>query len=94
MQRWTHGHEASAAVCDAALSDQLAAAVEACGATARRMPSGAGHDAMAFDRIIPIAMLFVRCRGGVSHNPAEFASAADIDIAARVLSTFIDRIGS
>jgi allantoate deiminase len=94
MQRWTHGHEASAAVCDATLSDQLAAAVEACGATARRMPSGAGHDAMAFDRIIPFAMLFVRCRGGVSHNPAEFASAADIDIAARVLATFIDRIGS
>ena len=48
---------------------------------------------MAFDRIIPFAMLFVRCRGGVSHNPAEFASPADIDIAARVLSTFIDRIG-
>jgi len=94
MQRWSHGHEASAAVCDPALSDQLAAAAEACGATPRRMPSGAGHDAMAFDRIIPFAMLFVRCRGGVSHNPAEFASAADIDIAARVLSTFIDRIGS
>jgi allantoate deiminase len=72
----------------------MAAAVEACGATARRMPSGAGHDAMAFDRIIPFAMLFVRCRGGVSHNPAEFASPADIDIATRVLSTFIDRIGS
>ena len=58
------------------------------------MPSGAGHDAMAFDRIIPFAMLFVRCRGGVSHNPAEFASPADIDLAARVLSTFLDRIGT
>jgi allantoate deiminase len=36
-------------------------------------------------------MLFVRCRGGVSHNPDEY-SAADIDIAARVLSNFLDRI--
>jgi allantoate deiminase len=56
------------------------------------MPSGAGHDAMAFDKIIPFAMLFVRCRGGVSHNPDEFASPADIDSAARVLSAFLDRI--
>jgi allantoate deiminase len=56
------------------------------------MPSGAGHDAMAFDKIIPFAMLFVRCRAGVSHNPDEFASPADIDIAARVLTAFLDRI--
>ena len=93
-QRFTPGHQAPAAHCDERLSDQLAAAALACGATPRRMPSGAGHDAMAFDKIIPFAMLFVRCRGGVSHNPDEFASPADIDIAARVLSTFLDRIGT
>ena len=87
------GHEVPAAVCDDQLSDQLAQAVESFGVTPRRLPSGAGHDAMAFDRIIPFAMLFVRCRGGVSHNPAEFASPADIDIAARVLANFLDRIG-
>ena len=87
------GHEVPAAVCDDQLSDQLAQAVESFGVTPRRLPSGAGHDAMAFDRIIPFAMLFVRCRGGVSHNPAEFASPADIDMAARVLSNFLDRIG-
>ena len=87
------GHEVPAALCDGRLSDQLAEAVEACGVKPRRLPSGAGHDAMAFDRIIPFAMLFVRCRGGVSHNPAEFASPDDIDVAARVLSTFLDGIG-
>jgi allantoate deiminase len=92
--RLTVGHEVPAALCDARLSDQMAAAVEALGIAPRRLPSGAGHDAMAFDRLIPFAMLFVRCRGGVSHNPAEFASPADIDIAARVLATFLDRIGS
>jgi len=92
MQRFTLGHQASAAHCDDPLSDQLASAAQTCGATPRRMPSGAGHDAMAFDRVIPFAMLFVRCRGGVSHNPNEFASPGDIDIAARVLSTFLDRI--
>jgi len=87
------GHEVAAAVCDDQLSDQLAQAIESFGLTPRRLPSGAGHDAMAFDRIIPFAMLFVRCRGGVSHNPAEFASPDDIDIAARVLANFLDRIG-
>jgi len=88
------GHEASAACCDPRLSDRLAAAVEACGVKVRHLPSGAGHDAMAFDRIIPFAMLFVRCRGGVSHSPAEFASPDDIDVAARVLATFLDLIGA
>jgi allantoate deiminase len=92
IQRLTLGHQAPAAHCDEKLSDLLAAAAESCGMAAPRMPSGAGHDAMAFDKIIPFAMLFVRCRGGVSHNPDEFAAPADIDSAARVLSTFLDRI--
>jgi len=88
------GHEASAAYCDTALSDRLAAAAQTCGIAPRLISSGAGHDAMAFDRVIPFAMLFVRCRGGVSHSPDEFASPADIDVAARVLSTFLDMIGA
>ena len=48
---------------------------------------------MAFDKIIPFAMLFVRCRGGISHNPDEYASPDDIDIGARVLLNFLERIG-
>jgi allantoate deiminase len=88
------GHEAPAALCDERLSEQMAQAVESFGISPRRLPSGAGHDAMAFDKIIPFAMLFVRCRGGVSHNPDEYASPADIDIAARVLLNFLERIGS
>jgi allantoate deiminase len=88
------GHEASAASCDPRLSELLAAAVEACGVKARRLASGAGHDAMAFDRIIPFAMLFVRCRGGISHSPAEYAAPDDIDIAARALASFLDTIGA
>jgi allantoate deiminase len=88
------GHEASAVLCDERLSDRLARAVAASGMTPRRLPSGAGHDAMAFAGLIPFAMLFVRCRGGVSHNPAEYASPADIDVAARVLSLFLDEARS
>jgi acetylornithine deacetylase/succinyl-diaminopimelate desuccinylase-like protein len=51
----------------------------------RLLPSGAGHDAIALAALCPVAMLFVRCRGGVSHNPAEAISAEDADLAVRVL---------
>lgn len=43
-----------------------------------RMPSGAGHDAMNMARIVPAGMIFIPCRGGISHNPEEYAAPADI----------------
>ncbi len=82
-------HDAPATPCDSALAEALAASVARLGFSVRALPSGAGHDGMAFRGKIPIAMLFVRCRGGISHNPLEFASAADIDAAARVLRDFV-----
>ena len=85
-------YEATACRSDLYLSDALAAAVKRLGLAERRLPSGAGHDAMAFDGHIPIAMLFVRCRGGVSHDPAEYAAPDDIEIGARVLLDFIDHL--
>ncbi len=55
------------------------------------LPSGAGHDGLAMARLCPIAMLFVRCAGGISHNPAESITAADADVAVRVLTeTLLD----
>ncbi len=51
-----------------------------------RLASGAGHDAMMFDGITDLGMLFVRCgNGGVSHNPRETITADDADTGARVL---------
>jgi len=44
----------------------------------QRMPSGAGHDAMNMARITPAGMIFIPCRGGISHNPDEYAAPADI----------------
>lgn len=43
--------------------------------------SGAGHDAMNFAEITDIAMLFVRCKGGISHHPAEYVSEEDTEVA-------------
>lgn len=88
----TLGYQAPAAPCDDRLAGLIAAAVAAHGIEVHRLPSGAGHDAMSFSGTWPMAMLFVRCRGGVSHSPAEYASPEDIDTAARVLARFIDEL--
>lgn len=78
------GHDAPAAPCDPALQGRLAAAVAQVGAPVFRLPSGAGHDAMVFRGILPMAMLFVRSQNG-SHNPREHAHPEDIGLAARTL---------
>jgi allantoate deiminase len=55
--------------------------------------SGAGHDAVIMSSLTPVAMLFVRCRDGLSHHPAEFASRADMSVALRVTIDFLLRMG-
>jgi N-carbamoyl-L-amino-acid hydrolase len=60
-------------------------AAEACGFTVRDMVSGAGHDAAYVARVAPTAMIFVPCRGGVSHNEAEFSSQEQCAAGAQVL---------
>ena len=90
---WTPLQEMSAAPCDAAEQERLAAAIRANGIAVRRLPSGAGHDAMQFAGVAPIAMLFVRCgNGGVSHSPRETLSAEDAEIATAVLLTYLESL--
>jgi N-carbamoyl-L-amino-acid hydrolase len=52
----------------------------------RRMPSGAGHDAMNMASIAPAGMIFIPCRDGVSHNPDEYAAPEDILAGVEVLT--------
>ncbi len=63
-----------------------AAACQACGIPFLELPSGAGHDAMSIAEIAETGMIFVRCREGVSHNPAEFVDPQDIAAGAAVLA--------
>jgi len=58
-----------------------------------QLPSGAGHDAVFMSELTDIGMLFVRCKGGVSHNPAESVEAADVAVAVDVLGRFLDLLG-
>ena len=56
------------------------------GLSALPMPSGAFHDAQFVVPVCPTGMLFVPCRGGVSHNPAEYASPEALAAGTRVLA--------
>jgi N-carbamoyl-L-amino-acid hydrolase len=60
-------------------------AAETSGFTLRDMVSGAGHDAAYIARVAPTAMIFVPCRGGISHNEAEFTSKEQCAAGAQVL---------
>lgn len=82
-----------ASPCDPALIDLMALAIEGAGQRVFHLPSGAGHDAMVMAALCSTAMLFLRCRGGISHNPAEHVDAGDAEIALQVMLGFIARLG-
>jgi len=81
--------ELGSSACAPWLMAQLERAVAGEGLRCLRLPSGAGHDGMALKAIADIAMLFVRCKRGISHHPAEAISAEDAGTGARVLNRFI-----
>jgi len=62
------------AACDPVILAAMEAAAVESGKTCKRMVSRAYHDSLFMARIAPVAMLFIPCRGGVSHRPDEFAS--------------------
>ncbi len=90
---WRRVQESPSVRCDAALSASLGRSIAAFGLPARKLPSGAGHDAAALSALCPVAMLFVRCRGGLSHHPDESVRKADVGIAIAVLADFLRRLG-
>lgn len=84
-------HENRTAPCARWLKDQIAQAIAAEGFSAFELPSGAGHDGMAMIDIADVGMIFVRCRGGISHHPDEHVELADADAGARVLLRVIEK---
>jgi allantoate deiminase len=83
-------HENRTAPCAPWLRSQLSRAVAAEGFRVFELPSGAGHDGMAMIDISDVGMLFVRCRGGISHHPDEHVELTDADAGARVLLRLIE----
>ena len=79
------------ATCDPAILNEMEASANAAGKSFKRMVSRAYHDSLFMARIAPVAMLFIPCRGGVSHRPDEYASpewvGAGVHVLARTLAT-------
>ena len=86
---WTVVGETEALPLDPHLAGRLEEAVRATGTPVALLASGAGHDGVAMSALAPVAMLFVRCEGGISHNPAEAVAEADVAVALDVLERFV-----
>ena len=84
-------HEERAAPCAPHLRQLIADAIAGEGHRVLNLPSGAGHDAMEMAAMMPIGMVFVRCRGGLSHHPDEHVDDADAAAGARVLHRILTR---
>jgi allantoate deiminase len=89
---WDARGETAAVPTSPDLADLLADAVQATGHAPERLPSGAGHDAVAMAAITDVAMLFVRCEKGISHNPAEAVAEADVAVALDVLEHLLGEL--
>src|SRR5882724_5331702 len=87
----TSTREVATTPCALQIQDCFADAVRALRAEPLRLGSGAGHDGQAMAKLCPIGMLFVRCRGGISHNPMEYANPQDLGLAVAALIGFIER---
>lgn len=78
--------------CSPRLVALLSEVVAGLGHDVVQLPSGAGHDGVTMSKLTEVAMLFVRCKGGVSHNPAESVTAEDVDVAMDVLDKFLELV--
>ena len=81
----------AATALDPIVIDAAAEAIAACGQAPLRLASGAGHDAMIMARHCPSGMIFVRCKDGISHNPAESITVEDADLGVRALLEAVRR---
>ncbi len=89
---WTILQETKSTICDTAMKDLLAKAIEDAGYELVHLVSGAGHDAVVISEVSPVAMLFVRCFKGISHNPLENVELNDIAAAILVCDNFIRQL--
>jgi allantoate deiminase len=91
---WRVVQQTAAVSCCQRLSALLAEAVCHQGSKPVYLASGAGHDAAVMASLAPVAMLFVRCKDGLSHHPEEHVEAEDVCQAIMVLSEFLRRFAN
>jgi allantoate deiminase len=86
---WSTISEQPATGCTPALVARVAEAVRQTGIAVRKLPSGAGHDTVTMAGVTDVAMLFVRCAGGISHHPDESVTEADVAVALEAAVHFV-----
>ncbi len=88
--RWDEAQVQSGTTMADGLRTRLSNAISAAGHTPVELASGACHDASVMSGITDASVLFVRCKGGISHNPAESVTAEDVAVAIDVVERFIN----
>jgi allantoate deiminase len=83
-----------AVACSKELTALLAKCVRGLEGRCVSLASGAGHDAVVVSTLAPVAMLFVRCRAGLSHHPDEFVAQRDLEAALRIVVDFLERLAT
>jgi allantoate deiminase len=86
---WEVVQETNSTPCSRELSELLLQSARAHQGLTTELASGAGHDAAALAAITPVAMLFVRCQGGVSHHPDESVTVDDVRVSISVMNDFL-----
>ncbi len=86
---WQLTQENRTVFCNPRLIHLLEQAIKEAGHPVLTLSSGAGHDAVVMSKLTDVAMLFVRCAGGISHNPAEAVMEEDVALAIDVLERFL-----
>lgn len=89
---WETTQDNGAVACSPQLTALLEKSVRSVQPRSATLVSGAGHDAVVMSELAPVAMLFVRCRDGLSHHPDEYASPADLGVALQVTTDFLLRL--
>lgn len=89
---WNLIQETAPVACDPATNEVLAQSIVESGYEIIRLVSGAGHDGVPISQVSPIAMLFVRCFKGISHNPLEDVELTDMAAALQVADMFFDKL--
>jgi allantoate deiminase len=85
-------YEMPATTLDPLIVETVSDAIVACGCAPLQIASGAGHDAMTMASFCPAGMIFLRCKDGISHNPAESITLEDADLAVHVLIKALRRL--
>ena len=91
---WEVVQEMQSTHCSRDLTSMLAKSARPHLAEVTELPSGAGHDAAIMGDITPVAMLFVRCKGGISHHPDESVTTDDVEVAIAVMNEFLQHLGN